>query len=294
MRRRHLLLLALVLAGCTPGEPGAEREGAAAPGPATPDGPAQPAAEAKAAQSGAVADPGDLFGQWQLVSLSGASLVDQPVIHLLVGAADLEAISQCVPFRFPLHFGVGEVSVGDRPGRPGPPLPGARPPAVCARALSPLEQAFPQVMLATRRVEHRPNRRIAFVGDRGEAVIERPASPPTNPFGNRPGPGPRQMWGAWQVAEIDGRPAAPAIDILFKANGIEARSGCVTLAWTFEQVGGALAIAPESWPHPVCERMRSPDEEALARILTGEVSITGASDRERLLTGRAGTIALRR
>lgn len=228
-----------------------------------------------------------LFGQWQLVSLTGASLAENPPIHLLIGHEQMEAMSQCVPFALSISFLEGVATVTPRQW-PGP---------VCARGLSPAEEAFPIVMAAARKAERRPGGRVAFVGPRGEAVIERPAEMPANPFGNAPGPDPWLMWGEWQVRTAGGKEVGrEPMRLLFLANEVEAQSGCVAMAWRYEYGGhGALRLKRSDAARTTCERMESPAERALAAIFDGgEVRIVNKAPGERLLIGKAGTVHLAR
>jgi hypothetical protein len=230
--------------------------------------------------------PHELFGQWQLVALTGVAVPDHPKVHLLIGYDRIEAFSQCIPFNFSISLEQGRATIATQrwPG------------GVCARAQSPLENAFPAAMEGIRRVDRRRGDRIAFVGDEGEILLERPQPPPDNPFYNEPKPPPWLMWGMWRVAAVDGRPlqADGPIELLFFTRGIEARSGCVWMRWAFEQDWARLAITPEPWPHPICERTLSPAERAVRAILAGEVRMEGSTAAERVLIGEAGRVLLRR
>ncbi|HWT14102.1 MAG TPA: hypothetical protein VN231_15220 [Allosphingosinicella sp.] len=230
--------------------------------------------------------PAEMFGQWRLAELTGVPPAEAPGLHVLIGEHRIEARSQCIPFAFTLALENGAATVSEQPwGAP-----------VCARGRTPVEAAFPAVMTAARRIERRPGGRLAFVGARGEAVFERPQAPVANPFAEVPGPVPWLMWGEWRVEAIDGAPlpAGQPIRLLFYAREIEARSGCVAMGWSYGQDGANLTVGRESWPHPVCERSRSPAERALEAIMAGEVRIGRASPNERLLVGGQGTLLLRR
>jgi len=230
---------------------------------------------------------GELFGQWQLASLSGFERLPGPQISILIGHNNVQAQSQCIVFLFRL------------PGQPEEPPTAAGAPVIpppCARPLSPVEARFSAVVNPVRRVERR-GERIALIGDEGEAVIERPQSAPTNPQANVPGPGAWLMWGEWRVASIDGRApsAAHPIQLLFRTVRIEAQSGCVPMLWDFTQDQDTLTVIHVPVRHGVCERMSLPEEEALQRIFgAGTVRITHSTPTERHLASRAGTLVLRR
>ena len=279
-RVAHLLLVA-ALAACSAERAPADR--AADPSaPVSSDSPAPPAPA-----PAAITWVDEIWGQWRLVSLTGADLAGQPRIHLLIGRQGVEAVSQCVPFNLPLPF---PVPPPPPPRRPPPP-----PEPICARTLSPTERAFPQVIHAATRVERRAEDRIAFVGRRGEAVLERPAEPVTNPFESQPGPGPWAMWGEGRVAEIGARPVAgEPIRLLFGRRSAEAMSGCVAMLWRLGQDGARLSFERETGIGGVCERMPRPEETALRAALSGEVAIARSTPTERLLSGRGGSVLLRR
>ena len=283
-RLRLAIALALTaLASCI-AEPAAEREEANGPV-SVPS--AVPAPPPPPPSSQEIRTSEDLFGQWRLAALTGADLARQHPIHLLVGRQRVEAVSQCIPFDFRLPFAAER-----------PPVPPRReePVGVCARALSPVEQLFPQVMQAARRVERREGGRVAFVGGRGEALLERPSAPVTNPFENQPEPSPLVMWGEWRAEAVDGREltAAEPLRLLFGQRSVEAMSGCVSMLWRYSQQSERLAFERVAWPGAVCERTLQPSESALQAIFSGDVRIARATARERLLVGRAGSVLLRR
>jgi|GEM_PF-6538961 len=281
MARAAILALVAAIAACT-AEPAPADRVADPSAPVSSDAPAVPPGSLPAQ----VAWADEIWGQWRLVSLTGADIAGEHRIHVLIGRMGIEAVSQCVPFTLPLPF----------PTSPSPRRRATDPPeAVCARGLSPTEQAFPQVIQAAERVERRPEGRIAFVGRRGEAVLERPPEPVTNPFGNAPGPGPWVMWGEWRVAEIGGRPVAgEPIRLLFRHRTVEAMSGCVAMLWRLGQQGARLGFERETWVGGVCERMPRPEETALESVLSGELAIVRSTATERLLSGPGGSVLLRR
>lgn len=236
--------------------------------------------------SGAVTAADEIFGQWRLAALSGAPARDHE-IHLLIGRLGIEAVSQCVPFGFRLPFPAAATPPPARPSDPPEP--------VCARGLSPAEQAFARTMEAAARVERRGGGRIAFVGPRGDAVLERPAAPVTNPFQNAPGPGPDLMWGEWRVEAVGGHAlAGEPIRLLFGRRTVEAMSGCVAMLWRYRQDRDRLALEREGTVGGICERAESPEEAALRAALSGEVRIARSTPTERLLAGSGGTVSLRR
>ena len=253
--------------------------------PAEPAGNALHALPPPAPQRAAPVTPDALFGQWQLVRLGGAALPEGAAIHLLVGHSGVEAVSQCVAFGFRL------------PGQPPPPrFPSIPVQPVCARALSPAEERFSAVVNPILRMERRAGGQVALIGEEGEAVIARPASPVTNPFANAPRPDPRLMWGAWHVAAADGRPVGGGerIEILFGRRAVDGRSGCVPMHWAHEQQGETLTFARLAAPVPVCERGLSEAERGVERVFSGHVRIARSTATERLLVGAGGTVLLRR
>jgi hypothetical protein len=202
---------------------------------------------------------------------------------MLVGQARIEATSQCVPFAFAIRF----VEPGRVAVRPEPWLD-----PVCERGRSRAEQVFPRIMAAARRVERRPGGRVAFVGAQGEALVERPPEPVTNPFGNDPGPEPWQMWGAWRLERLNGTPAAVPIELIFYQRLAEARSGCVSFLWRLGWASPGAFRLDRDGTHATCERAPVPDEEALVRILDGEVRVEAQGPLRRRLVGRAGSVTL--
>lgn len=191
---------------------------------------------------------------------------------LLVGSRELEAVSQCIrigPFEYDRTAGGG---IAVRQPAPRRPAPGSPPIAMCARGLSPNEQALVPILFAARRVERRPDGRVVISGPGGALTMVRPEGALANPWGNAPPPPVPPALGAWRLASIDGRDlGSERIELLLRSHLIEWRSGCVNEARALEREGDRL-LPGEIDPYPVCERGRTPAEEALGRLTSGPVT----------------------
>src|SRR4029079_6561230 len=97
-----------------------------------------------------------------LVAVTGAEVSPPSPVEMLIYDSRVEARSRCVQFYFDGPF--GQVA-GARPnsGSPG-----------CQQGLTPVEAAFVKVMRTTRLLQPRPGGQVAFVGNDGEALFERP------------------------------------------------------------------------------------------------------------------------
>ena len=265
----------LVLAACTQ---------APAPAPAEDR---QRGASAPAAQSAAQpVGHEELFGQWHLVEMPGVAPGQQLNIHLLVGRYGIEAVSQCITF--------GKVLPGAVLPEPPPRREAAPAPVVCLRTHTPVERTFGPMLAAVQSFERLADGRVALRGARGDLVIERTARPVLNPLQNSPGPGPHLMWGEWRIAAIDGSPPPDPMTMLFFRNRLEVGSGCVHFGRYFEQEGPTLRLSPDPTVTTICERMTSPAEDAVERILAGKLEIVSSTPTRRLLRGAGGTLLLER
>jgi hypothetical protein len=80
----------LAFAACTPPEQSPRKEATiVAP-------PAYLRTKSEPLEQQAVIGPRDLFGQWQVVGLTGANLAESHPIHMLIGLDRVEATSQCI------------------------------------------------------------------------------------------------------------------------------------------------------------------------------------------------------
>lgn len=216
----------------------------------------------------------DLFGSWLVeeIAPAGEPPRPEPIMILLVGSHELEAVSQCIrigPFQYDRTAG-GGIAVRQPP--PRRPTPGSPPIAMCARGLSPNEQALAPILLAARRVERRPDGRIAISGPEGGLTMVRPVGALANPWGNAPPPPVPPALGAWRLASIDGLELAESerIELLLRSHRIEWRSGCVNQGRALHREGDRL-LPGEIDPFAVCERGRTRAEEALGRLTSGPI-----------------------
>lgn len=210
---------------------------------------------------------------------------DHHPIYLLNGRSGGEAQSQCIPFGFqwPEHQ---RLPVPPRASGTSPPM------VVCARGLTPTEQALGPA-LATARESSRPSPgRLDVAGAQGRVTLRRPEAPVLNPFGNTPGPGPYVMWGEWQVAALNGKAPDTTMTLLFFRQRLELVSGCVAFGRYVEQIGPDLTLAPDPGVATTCERMMTPDEQAAERILAGTLQLTSSEPRRRTLAGPGGNLTL--
>lgn len=270
------LLAAMLLAACTPGTP--DQEPAAS---FVNDKPAQP--QVPGARP---ASHEEMFGQWRLTDMPGPPPDYPHDIHIVIGSYAIEAVSQCIPFGKLLPGAV----VGPRPAPPG----GHPAPVICARMPSPAERRFGRTLAAVDTFEMLPDGRLRLRGDAGDLLFGRNHQPVLNPFQNTPGPGPHLMWGEWRVAALNGKPPSSAMTMLFFKERLELDSGCVNFGRRFEQEGAILRLSPDPNVAAICERMTSRDEQAADRMLSGVIAIIRSTARQRLLSGREGTILLER
>ena len=272
--RRLALVAAMLLAGCTASAPQPEQQPTASASDSRAEQP-EPAEPQAASHE-------EIFGQWRLVDMPGRPPDYPHEIHLLIGRYMIEAVSQCIPFGKMLP---GAVAGPARPNGDGSLL-------ICARMMSPTEQSFGRTLAAADTIEKLLDGRLQLRGRAGTLVLARNAEPVLNPFQNTPGPGPHLMWGEWRVAAINGkRPSSPMTMLFFKER-LEVGSGCVHFGRRIEQEGATLRLSPDSTITTVCERMTSADESLAGRILSGTVSIARSTPRQRLLSGKSGSILL--
>lgn len=270
---RGWMLAALALAmviGCTPTPP-----------PSTP---------ATAPQKAARPAPATIMGEWRLVSLTGQSLDKQPSIHAVVGAAFIDAFSQCVPFRF----------AGNAGG--APPLwkdwapPGGV--AMCARGWSLLEDAFAAFIPTVTQQTLDATGRLVMTGPTGEAVFERVTGAGRGVTDStRSAPKEAGFWGLWRVTAINGA-APPADKPIIMALGMEraeAYSGCVAQFYLAPYLDDTSRLFSH-WETgvPVCDIGRSAEENALEKALNGKVVVAPDGADAMTLTSAGGTVRLER
>lgn len=269
---RLAMAFCAMLAGCSPTAPSANRSSDRATHAAAPsDQPVEQGRETPALE--------ELFGQWQVRDLNGTRPGE---IHVLIGRASVEAVSQCIPFGFLL------------PQHPPPKSTGPTTDLVCARMPTPHEQAFGRAAAAISHTELLPDGTLLLTGQGVRMLLDRPREPVLNPFQNTPGPGPSLMWGEWRVAAIDGKAPSTPMQIAFFRRRLELNSGCVWIGRRMEQEGTALRLSADLNVTTICERMTSAEEDAAKRILSGTVTIAQSTPRRRLLRGSGGTILIER
>ena len=129
---------------------------------------------------------------------------------------------------------------------------------------------------------------MAFVGNDGEALFERPKVASELYSDN-----PWLMWGEWRVESFslgDQATRDPGIRVLFKTGHIEAEASCKSWRLPYQQEGDRLTI--QSNHISGCERDDFYSEQAFSKIMAGEMKIQRFSPMERLLVGSAGSIRL--
>lgn len=276
MRKMFIVSLGLALLACSPAPiPAPEREkpqtAPSGPTPALPHAPAT-------------------LGLWQLETLNGLDLAnsrDYPV-YLAAMQQRLFIASQCVPFFFRVEEIAGGVRVSDAMPSPTP--------AICARALTPVEALLPKVFLAAKGMELRGPDRLVVTGPEGQAVFVRPAAPVTNPFGYAPEPKTAIPFGDWRVLSINGRAVEgqEPVWLVFGFGRMEAFSGCVVMARSLVLTPDHILFGPAPLDAPVCERGYTDQEQVLADGLSGDMAITASGPNGLRLSGQQAVIELGR
>jgi hypothetical protein len=131
---------------------------------------------------------------------------------------------------------------------------------------------------------------VAFVGNDGEALFERPKAASEVYDRN-----PLLIWGDWWLGGMTLRgqeaPGVGFIHVLITTSLIETQpGGCRSRAWYYEQRGDRLTV--RNGPGSGCEGDDGSDEVPMGEILAGGVKIERSSPTERLLVGAVGTIRL--
>ncbi len=196
--------------------------------------------------------PWEISGQWQLVGVTGAKVSPQSPIEMLINGSHVEAISRCVRFDFKGPFGqIGGMRARQSLAKAQSPENGTRSPPDCGRALNPVETAFAKIMRKIRLLQPRPGGRVAFVGNDGEAVFERPKVASELYYDD-----PWLMWGEWSVESMNPEGEAvhgwEGIRVLFKTSQIEAEASCKSWLRPYQQEGDRLTV--QANPIRGCER----------------------------------------
>lgn len=234
---------------------------------------------------------GDLFGEWQVAALqsplldaASLELVDVRQVAMLVGVRGIEAASQCMPYLFE-HRRIGErIEIVGKPW----------PEPVCMRMPLPYEEVFGALVQGATRATQAASGDVRLSGRAGMVALRRPDDGATaNPFGNTPAPGSRLLWGHFRVVEVGGVKPSPQepIDVAVARWWIEARSGCLPFRWKVVRVDANLTLNAE-WPDSVCERVQSPVEQALERVMPGVRRFDWIAPYRVRLSGRTGSVTL--
>jgi hypothetical protein len=262
--------------------------------------PEAPPADPRPGATGAAVPPPaeaprlDPFGLWVVDRIEeaapgGAAAQDlsrHHVMLVLVGHRAFHGQSQCVPFPFRYTLDGDRIAIAPE-HLPGP---------VCARGLTPEEQAFARIVPALREVVPDGEGRLRLTGPAGSLHLHRPPGGRVpNPFGNHPPAGPELVWGRYRLVEAGGVAADPALPVEFAVayGWIEARAGCRTWRWTrVPDDPTVAAFIADPQPGPECQRMAGPSEAALERLMPEVRSISGDASGRARLAAPAGTILL--
>ena len=115
----------------------------------------------------------------------------------------------------------------------------------------------------------------------------RPAKPDT-PVAN-----PADIVGQWRVAGVGDRAVSQpfGIDAAIDPRRIVMTSGCIIFEWRYRLDRGAVELTGDS-TQSVCERMYTPDEQALKAAMTGATRVYRLPSRALVFDGGAGTVTL--
>lgn len=238
----------------------------------------------------------DLFGAWVVESVGTPAPAPKDRswdMILLVGARQLEVLSQCVtigPFDYG-RTGGGGIAVR-QVAIPAGPQPGTMPPRVqCARALSPAEAAVSSILPSVVDVERKSGGAVSLTGRAGSITLRRPQGALSNPRGQMPPPRAPLLLGAWRFVSVDGRTLAAneGMELLLRPWHLEWRSGCVNEIKELRREGDNL-VPGAADPFPVCERGRSKAELSAERLFTGTVATRMGQDARLRLEG-SGIVA---
>lgn len=222
----------------------------------------------------------DLYGAWVVEAIASPDrtpLENYNDMILLVGARQLEVLSQCVtfgPFDYGRTVGGGITVRQPSATRILPTSDGARPPPVqCARMLSPAEQALPGLLFSARPVRRNPDGSLTLSGGGGTMEIRRPAGALDNPRGEAPPPPRPPLLGAWRFVSIDGHAVGydERMELLLRPQYIEWQSGCVNEVRQLDRNGDML-MPGASDAFPVCERGRSEAEIAVEKLFAAPIA----------------------
>lgn len=217
---------------------------------------------------------GTLMGLWRLKSLTGHTVEGEEPILAAISAHFVDAFSQCISFRF-----------ARTPGAAGwtawAPAEGA---AMCARGLTPLETAFQAFLPSiTGQTLRTPDTQVMSAPG-GEAVFERIDAD------NRATP---DLFGPYRVLSVNGAAMMQPTMIVFGFERVEAITDCVVQSFQRRYIAATqFAFSPWAPMVPVCERGRSAQEDALARVLNGDVVVTTPANGQFALTGPGGRVDL--
>jgi hypothetical protein len=235
----------------------------------------------------------DLFGAWRIERVSAPGLQPQDRgwdMILLVGNRQVEILSQCVtigPFDYGRRVG-GSIVVTQAAPSPRPPgQAGVPPPAQCARALSPAEQALPPVLFGGGSVTRNPDGSVTIAGPAGSLLLRRPSGALANPRGQAPPPPVPPLLGAWQVVSVNGRrlPDNERAELLLRPHHLEWRSGCVNEGRVLRREANML-LPGQIDPFPVCERGRSDAERGLEELTAAPIAARVTANGRLTLQGR--------
>ena len=99
----------------------------------------------------------------------------------------------------------------------------------------------------------------------------------------------------WIIAEIDGAGVSgDAYSIHFTDDRISGKAGCNQFSGTYALNGSTITTAPLAVTRMACPGPRMEHERRVLALLTGPVEIVHRPGEKLVLTGRAGSIALRR
>ncbi|WP_067788612.1 hypothetical protein [Paraurantiacibacter namhicola] len=251
-------------------------------------------ASPEADEAAPAADPiRTLLGQWEVEQVAGDA--PQYTRMLLVFGEDWWHMqSQCVydtgDYRIAgdtLDFAPIARAFPAIEGKDGPIM------AMCARGLSPAEEALPQVLSASREFTIREDGRLAISTPSGPLVARRVEETVANPQGYTQWD-PATTFGEWRIVSLDGEPVAD-VELVVAGLRTTIRTGCAYYQWIWysDMMSPSKAVRREPF-RTGCDEPESAQAAQLAKAYETLERYSADGPDRRVLSGPGGIIVLAR
>lgn len=165
--------------------------------------------------------------------------------------------------------------------------------AMCARGLSPAEEALPQVLAGSREFLIREDGRLVIPTPSGPLVARRLSEPVANPMEFTDWD-PATTFGEWRVASLDGEPVEDAA-LIVAGPYSSLRVGCRYYQWlNWDDMMGKFERLRREPFRTGCDRPETEQEDALARAYQTTETFSADGPDRRILSGPEGRIVLAR